>query len=109
MEDLIMNETLFNVLLGLIPVLATIITGFVIPFIISKLGTEKLSTIVKWVGYAVGAAEMIFNAEGMGTDKKQYVINFINKLFNSKKVVITEEQIEVLIEAAVNELNKIKE
>jgi hypothetical protein len=100
-----MDETLFKVLIGLIPVIATIITGFIIPFITAKLGAEKLAVIVKWVGYAVSAAEMIFKAEGMGVDKKAYVVAFIDKMFNSKKVVITKEQIDILIEAAVKELN----
>lgn len=103
-----MNETLFKVIVMLIPVLGTIITGFVIPLIVSKLGAEKLAIIVKWVTYAVNAAEMIFNMEKAGVQKKQYVIDFINKMFNSKKVVITEEQINVLIESVVAEMNKDK-
>lgn len=99
-----MNETLFNIVLGLIPVLGTIITGFIVPLIISKIGTEKLNKIIKWVGRAVKAAEKLFPESGTGEQKKKYVINFIDKLFNKKKIVITKEQIEVLLEAAVEEL-----
>jgi LL-H family phage holin len=100
-----MNETLFNVIIGLIPVLATIITGFVIPLILSKLGAEKLTTIVKWVGYAVSAAEMIFPEAKSGEAKKAYVIDFIDKMFNKKKVIISKEQITILIESIVAEIN----
>jgi LL-H family phage holin len=103
-----MNEVFFNVILGLIPVIGVVITGFIIPLILSKLGTEKLATIVKWVAYAVQAAEMLFPEAKSGEAKKQYVIDFIDKLFNQKKIVITKEQISVLIESIVNEMNKDK-
>jgi hypothetical protein len=103
-----MNENLFNIITLLIPVLATIITGFVVPLIKAKINDEQLATIVKWVTYAVKCAEMIFTAEKQGVEKKAYVIDFINGLFNKKKTVITKEQIEVLIESAVKELNDSK-
>lgn len=48
----------------------------------------------------------LFTETKQGASKKQYVVDFINKKFNSKKVVITEDQIEILLEAAVNELKK---
>lgn len=103
-----MNELWFNVIVLLVPVLATIVTGFLIPLIVSKLGAEKLALIVKWVGYAVKAAEGLYKASGQGEIKKEYVVSFINKMFNSKKVNITEEQISILIESVVTEMNKTK-
>jgi LL-H family phage holin len=103
-----MNENLFNVLILVIPILGAIITGFVIPLLKAKLGTEKLATITTWVTYAVKCAEMIFLGDKQGEEKKQYVIDFLTNMFNKKKVVITEEQLEVLIEAAVKELNLAK-
>lgn len=99
-----MNETVFNIILTLIPILGTIITGVIIPFFVSKIGTEKLNKIIKWTGRTVKAAEKLFPESGSGEQKKEYVINFIDKLFNKKKTVITKEQIEVLLEAAVEEL-----
>lgn len=103
-----MNENIFNVIVLLIPVFGAIITGFVVPYLKAKIGNEKLITIAKWVAYAVKAAEMIFTAEKAGVDKKKYVIDFIKKLFNKKKTVITDEQLDVLIEATVAEMNKNK-
>ena len=101
-----MNETLFNIIIAMIPVIGMVVTGFIIPLIVSKLGAQKLATIIKWVGYAVKAAEGIYSASGQGEIKKEYVINFIDGLFNKKKVVITKKQIEVLLEATVTEMNK---
>jgi LL-H family phage holin len=103
-----MNETLFQIIVATIPVIGLIITGFIVPLLLSKLGAEKLALIVKWVGYAVNAAEMIFDTEKSGENKKAYVVDFIDTMFNKNKIVINKEQISVLIESVVAEMNKNK-
>lgn len=100
-----MNESLFKVVIALIPVIGAIITGFLIPYIKSSISANKLNEIIKWVGKAVSAAEIFFNVPQSGTEKREYVIDFINKMFNSKKTVITTDQIRILLEAAVKEMN----
>ena len=103
-----MKEEVFKVILTIIPVLGAIITYFIVPFLKSKIGNEKFTQYKEWAVLGVKAAEMIWRETGHGADKKEYVVNFLNELFNKNEVVITEEQIEVLIEAAVQELNKNK-
>ena len=104
-----MNEVLFQIVLCLIPILGIVITTFVIPFIKAKVDAETLNKIIKWTGYAVKCAEMIYKESGQGKLKKEYVINFITNMFNKEEVVITYEQMEILIEAAVQELNQNKQ
>ena len=104
-----MNERVFQVILTIIPVLGAIITYFIVPFLKSKIGNEKFNQYREWTILAVRAAEMIWTETGHGTDKKAYVVGFLNDLFNKNRVVITEEQINVLIESAVQELNKNKD
>lgn len=104
-----MNEALFQIVLLLIPVFGAIITLFIVPLIQAKIDAATLNKIVEWTGYAVKCAEMIYNESGQGKLKKEYVINFITNMFNKDKVVITYEQMEILIEAAVQELNKNKQ
>ena len=99
-----MDERLFQIILALIPIIGAIITGFVIPFIKEKIGAEKLAKYKHWANLAVRAAEMLWTESGKGSDKKQYVVDFLNKMFNKNKVVITEQQIEVLVESAVKEM-----
>ena len=99
-----MDERLFQIILMIIPILGTIITGFIIPFIKEKIGTEKLAKYEYWADQAVKAAEMIWTKSGCGAEKKQYVVDFLNNMFNKKKVVITEQQIEILIESAVKQM-----
>ena len=99
-----MNEVLFKIVLMLITILGTILTGIVVPYIKEKIGNEKLAKYEEWALMAVKAAEMLFNEKGMGKTKKEYVVNFLNEMFNKNKVVITEQQIEIILEAAVKEL-----
>ena len=103
-----MDDRLFQIILAVIPVLGTILTVYIIPYIKAKIGTENLSKYEYWVNIAVKAAEMIWTETGHGTDKKQYVVEFMNNMFNSKKIIITEEQINLLIESAVKNM-KIEE
>ena len=99
-----MDEKIFQIILASIPVFGAIITGFIIPFIKEKIGAEKLAKYEYWTSMAVKCAEMMFKEQGMGEAKKEYVVNFLNEMFNKNKVVITSEQIEILVEAAVKEL-----
>ena len=99
-----MNDVLIKIILGLISILGTVITCIVVPYIKEKLGNEKLAKYEYWASMAVSAAEMIFKEQGMGETKKEYVVNFLNEMFNKNKIVITEEQIEILIEACVKQM-----
>lgn len=101
-----MNEALLNMILLCIPVLGAVVTSVVLPFLKSKISAAQLGTIAKWVEKAVQAAEIIFDAPKSGEAKRDYVIRFVSKLFNSKKEVITEEQIRILLEAALLQLSQ---
>ena len=99
-----MDEKIFQIILASIPVFGAIITGFIIPFIKEKIGAEKLAKYEYWTSMAVKCAEMMFKEQGKNKTKKEYVVNFLNEMFNKNKVVITSKQIEILVEAAVKEL-----
>lgn len=77
-------------------------TTFVIPYIKAKIGDEKFTELQKWVKIGVQAAEMIFKKSGMGTVKKEYVIEFLKQ----KGYTLDTETISNLIESAVLELKK---
>lgn len=100
-----MDDRLFQIILLLIPVLGAIITGYIIPLIKSNISANQLDEIIRWIGKAVAAAEVLFNVPKSGEQKREYVINFIDKMFNAKKEVITKDQIRVLLEAAVKQMN----
>ena len=99
-----MSDALFKVILALIPVLGTILTAVVVPYIKEKIGTENLAKYEYWAELAVKAAEMLWTETGHGADKKKYVVDFLNDMFNKNKIVITEQQIEILVESAVKQM-----
>lgn len=100
-----MDDRLFQIILLLIPVLGAIITGYVVPLIKTNISANQLDEIIKWIGKAVAAAEVLFDIPKSGEQKREYVIDFIDKMFNSKKEVITKDQIRILLEAAVKQMN----
>lgn len=101
-----MSEYLFKVIISLIPVAGAIITGYIIPYIKTKISCAKLDEISQWVSKAVDAAEVLFDSPETGDEKCEYVIAFIDKLFNSKKEVITKDQIRVLLESAWKQMTE---
>ena len=99
------SEMFLKIALAIISIVGAVITGVLIPYLRSKITTNKLEEIQYWVNVAVTAAEQIFNEPKMGDLKKKYVLDFLSKL----GVNLTEEELNVLIEAAVKELNLLQE
>ena len=100
-----MNEQLFNIISLLIPVIGAIITGFLIPYLKTKLSSARMDEIARWTTKAVEAAEVLFDVPGSGEEKRDYVVHFIDKMFNSRKEVITRDQIRILLEASWRQMN----
>lgn len=88
----------------LIALLGALVTYFVIPYLKTKTTKEQRDNIAAWVQFAVEAAEQLDKAGLITIPKKEFVVTFLNE----KGFAITEEQLDVLIEAAVHELNKNK-
>ena len=89
----------------IIPILGAIITYLIVPFIKQKTTKEQRENIYFWVKVAVQAAEQIYKEKGQGKLKKEYVVDFLV----SKGINITIQELDVLIEAAVKELNIIQD
>ena len=102
-----MNEQLYNIILLFIPILGAVITGFFIPYLKTKVSVTQMEEIIKWVTKAVEAAEVLFDAPKSGEEKREYVINFIDKMFNTKKEIITKDQIRLLLESAWLQMNAV--
>lgn len=101
-----MDKKIFDLILAIIPVLCVILTSFIIPYFKEQIGNEKLNKYQEWANMAVKAAEMLFAESGMGAEKKEYVVKFLTEQFNKNKVVITEEQMNILIESAVKSMKE---
>ncbi len=97
-------DNLFEFMMGIISILGAIVTYFIIPYIKESISSEKLEQYQEWAALAVKTAEMLWSETGHGADKKAYAADFLSRLFNAKKEVLTKEQINILIESAVQEL-----
>jgi len=97
------GEAIVNIGTIAIALLGAIITYIVIPFMKERTTKEQRENLMFWVRVAVQAAEQIYNEKSQGALKKEYVINFLSQ----KGIVVTEGQIDILIEAAVFELNNL--
>lgn len=97
-------DNLFEFIMGIISIFGAVITYFIIPYIKAGISSEKLGQYQEWAALAVKTAEMLWTETGHGADKKAYAADFLDGLFNAKKKVLTKEQINILIESAVQEL-----
>ena len=72
----------------------------VIPYIKTKCSASQLETARTWIAIAVQAAEQIYDST-QGSEKKQYVTNYIN----GKNLKVDIEDLNKLIESSVLELH----
>lgn len=101
-----MNDILFSALHILIILAGAIFTRYLVPYIKSKLDTQKLSHLMILVKNAVFAAEQIYTGTGNATNKKAYVMDIIKKSASQLCLPMTDAQLETLLESFVQELNQ---
>ena len=86
-------ETIFTLI-------ALAVTIYVIPYFRSKTNAQQQDDINALVRVAVDAAEQIYKGTGRGTEKKAYVLAFLEE----HGVTLDAEKVNALIEAAVYQL-----
>ena len=94
-----------QVIVALIGLIGVLLSTVLIPYFRAKTTQEKWNNALFWVKLAVQSAEQIYNQQGMGEAKMKYVEEFLAK-YNIK---LDPEQIDVAIEAAVNQLTEAAE
>ncbi len=99
-----MNDLSFKILEVVVSVATALISVYVIPLLHEKLKSEKYNQIFEIVEVAVRAAEQTITGAGMGAVKKDQVIDFVMRWALSHGILITDEQLDQLIEAAVYNL-----
>lgn len=88
---------LTQVVVAILTLIISMVSAFLVPYLKTKIGAEKLENIRFWVNIAVEAAEQIYAGSGRGKEKKEYVLKFLQ----SKGFTLNAEEIENIIEAAV--------
>lgn len=101
----IFMDLLFALIYGVVIWAIHTIVKKVVPFIELKLSESKYGWAAEIISNAVRAYEQTVSGHGMGEDKFQLVMGFVNRELSKLGIKLSEEQITVLIEAAVQAMN----
>ncbi len=80
--------------------MGVVITAVVIPYIRSRTTAQQRAELSAWVSVAVSAAEQLYKGSGRGSEKKAYVLEWLD----AHGVAVDGDKLDALIEAAVYEL-----
>lgn len=98
-----MNDILFEILKLIVMLVAGFVAGTF--FHVREKWAKEFDAFSAWVKVAVDWAQQVYWAEN-GQMRKGVVMEFLKTLRNKHKVNISDEQIEVLVEAAVKQMNQ---
>ena len=93
-----------DIIVAVIGVIGAILTGIVFPLIKAKITNEQWQMIVNYAYAGVQAAEIIFNAQGQGEAKFEWVADYIEQRCAEHGIKIDADTIKVVIENAWAEL-----
>lgn len=99
-----MNIDITQIVVAVIGLLGIIITSVVVPLIKSKLTNSQWETIKNYALAGVKAAEIIFNAQGKGEEKLEWVSKYIEAQCKAHGIKIDMDTVRVAIENAWKDL-----
>ena len=98
-----MNDIIFEIIKIAVMAVMLLITRYLIPMIKEKIDADKLGAAEKWTKFAVLKAQQVLWSES-GQDRKAYVTEFLKEILLEKNIALSDEQLDVLIEAAVKQM-----
>ena len=96
-----MNDTIFHILEIVVTAIITIIARYLVPLIMTELKNCKHEWVYSVVMIAVRAAEQIIQEHGAGEKKYELAM----RLIRDAGIKMTDEQLNSLIESAVQIMN----
>ena len=95
-----MSEMIFEILKLVVMIAVFIVTCYLIPWVRGKIGQDKLDEITRWVNAAVLMAQQVYFAK-TGAERKAIVVDLLKNILIAKNISVSDEQLDILIEAAV--------
>ena len=95
-----MNEIIFEALKLLIMIVFFLASCYLLPWLKSMIGQNRLDEIKSWTNAAVLMAQQVYYAK-TGPERKTIVVDLLKSMLTAKNISITDEQLDTLIEAAV--------
>ena len=99
-----MEFEITQIIVALIGLLGVIITSVAVPLIKSKLTQNQWDMLMSYAVAGVQAAEIIFNAQGQGGKKFEWVASYIEMQCLEHGIKIDMDTVKVAIENAWKEL-----
>ena len=97
-----MSDICFEGLKILVMVAVLVLTRYVLPWVKSKVNSEKLN-LAQWAYKAVLMVQQTMKTTD-GKEKKAIVTRFLKEILQEKNITLSDAQIEILIEAAVKQM-----
>lgn len=95
-----MSEMMMEALKVIVMLAVILVTRYLVPWIKELIGAAKMEEIRKWAKDAVEAAQQVHDAKS-GAERKKIVIDIMRGILLRKNIDMSEEELDVLIEAAV--------
>jgi LL-H family phage holin len=102
-----MSDIVFEALKLVIMVVVLVVARYLVPWIKTRLDADKVEVIASWAKNAVLKAQQVYSSK-TGTERKAIVTEFLKEILTAKNISLSDEQLDVLIEAAVKQM-KIEE
>lgn len=99
------SEILFEVVKLAIMIISALVARYLIPWLKTRVDMDKVKQVSDWSKEAVHAAQQLMN-DKTGEERKQFVLNSVQAFMLEKGIEITDEQLEILIEAAVKQMKQ---
>lgn len=99
-----MNIDITQIVVALIGLMGVVITTVAVPLIRSKVTNEQWETIKNYALAGVQAAEIMFNAQGKGEDKLEWVSEYIEAQCKAHGIKIDMGTVRISIENAWKQL-----
>ena len=98
-----MTDIIFEVIKVLVMIAALMMARYVIPWLNELVKNSKTDQIIKWAKQGVLAVQQMYSG-APGPDRKIIVTKFLKQILAEKDMDLSDEQIEILIEAAVKQM-----
>ena len=92
------NIDITPIIEAVIALIGIIITSFLIPYIKTKMTTNQFSYLEGIVKTAVYAAEVLFDGDGRGAEKREYVESYVEKICEQHKITFDANVVRQMIE-----------
>ena len=107
------NGIIVDVVCLIISLLSLLIGKYLVPFIKEKLTGTKFDKFLDYVKFSVKCAELTIKdtdeSGKTGANKKAFVVNFLKGILIKLNIELTDEELDVIIESAVEDLKILSE